>query len=103
MRQRHYRKMQDPTWREAERERSREKWREYGSGWAAVSPQQRAANIAVGNAVRDGRLVPAKACEDCGHDFSEFRREGHHADYSKPLEVEWLCSLCHGKRHRSAA
>lgn len=100
MRARHREKMADGAWLEAERKRSREKFRKAGARWKKADPRHRAANTAVGNAVRDGRLVPADACEDCGHDFSEYRREGHHNDYGKPLDVEWLCALCHGKRHR---
>lgn len=102
-RQRHHEKMQDPEWRERERERSREKFARLGDTWAKTDPVKKAANTAVGSAVKRGDLIPADACEDCGHDFSEFRREAHHEDYDKPLDVEWLCSLCHGKRHRKAA
>lgn len=50
-------------------------------------------------AIRDG-LVRGEpdACEDCG--TTEQRLTIHHLDYSQPLEIEWLCTKCHGKRHR---
>jgi hypothetical protein len=104
-RDRHRTKITDREWRRRERERGRKKFK---AARAAGKIQRaaafkRAAHTAVGNAVRDGRLVPAKSCEDCGHDFTELRREAHHEDYTKPLEVRWLCALCHGKRHRIAA
>lgn len=34
-------------------------------------------------------------CRDCGSEKSE----AHHEDYSKPLEVIWLCRGCHLKLH----
>ncbi len=50
------------------------------------------------NAVRDGKLVKPKACQWCG--VENKRLEKHHEDYSKPLEVLWLCAACHGKTRR---
>ena len=55
------------------------------------------AHKAVRAAVRRGELIRPKFCEDC--DGAPARIEAHHEDYSKPLEVDWLCRLCHQKRH----
>jgi hypothetical protein len=45
-------------------------------------------------AIRDGRLI-RKACQICGN----LKAEGHHDDYDRPLEVQWLCKSHHGKLH----
>ena len=66
--------------------------------WQASNPIKRAANIMVGNAVRDGRLSKPVSCEECG--ASNWRIHGHHEDYSLPLSVRWLCSPCHTEWHR---
>ena len=50
------------------------------------------ATTAVGTAIRYGQLVKPKECEGCGEVLP---LEGHHEDYSKPLEVVWLCNTCH--------
>lgn len=63
--------------------------------WAESSPERRAAHVIVGNAVRDGKLE-RRPCERCG----EIKAHAHHEDYSKPLDVIWLCRPCHGRRHR---
>ena len=59
-------------------------------------PQRNKARYDMSNAIRDGRLVRG-ACEKCG---TRQHVEGHHKDYNKPLEVNWLCRECHGKEHR---
>jgi len=63
-------------------------------------PVKRAANVAVSNALRDGRLV-RQPCQVCGAP----KAEAHHDDYTKPLQVRWLCFKhhreLHGNRHFS--
>jgi hypothetical protein len=61
-------------------------------------PVKRAARVAVGNAVRDGRLVKGH-CVELGP-ACQGRIEAHHKDYAKPLEVEWRCSAHHGIVHQ---
>lgn len=45
-------------------------------------------------AIKRGEIV-RQPCEKCGDPISE----GHHDDYSKPLEVRWLCKTHHMKVH----
>ena len=67
------------------------------SRWVEKNPIKRAAQIMVGNAVRDGRLNKPKSCESCG--ISPKRLHGHHDDYAQPLVVRWLCPKCHKVWH----
>jgi hypothetical protein len=64
-----------------------------------LTPKEYAANpslarIAVSNARRTGTLI-ALPCQECGAK----RVHAHHEDYSKPLEVIWLCPTHHSMRH----
>lgn len=47
--------------------------------------------------VRRGHMVKPEKCEQCGNSYGKVH--AHHNDYSKPLEVQWLCDLCHRHRH----
>ena len=55
-------------------------------------------------ALRKGFLVRPDRCGDCEREGSI---HGHHPDYTKPLDVKWLCPYCHmsknhTKEHRAA-
>lgn len=64
--------------------------------YSASNPLRRVAHTAVGNAIRDGKLLRSP-CEICGsHDHVH----AHHDDYTKPLNVRWLCRACHVEWHR---
>jgi hypothetical protein len=77
-------------WHRENRDRSNEISRE----WARRNPEKREAQIKLGNALRDGRLE-RQPCEVCG----SLKVEGHHDDYSKPLDVRWLCCAHHAEHH----
>ncbi len=60
-------------------------------------PMTYAAHVITGNAIRDGKLFQASNCSVC--DSTE-KIEGHHDDYTKPLEIRWLCKKCHKEWHK---
>ena len=64
--------------------------------WRQQNPAKRKAHIIVSNAIRDGKLT-RMPCEIC---FSD-NGQAHHSDYSKSLEVRWLCVGCHSLIHKS--
>lgn len=61
-------------------------------------PMKRAAHVIVGNAIRDGALRKPEAYESCG---GNHKIEAHHDNYTKPLDVRWLCEKCHKEWHRA--
>jgi hypothetical protein len=64
---------------------------------AKLHPERRKARVMFGNAVRDGRVTPWPVCAvpEC-----ERKPEGHHPDYSRPLDVVWLCTKHHRQAHQ---
>jgi hypothetical protein len=44
-------------------------------------------------AINNGELVRSKKCQICSS--KKGKMDGHHHDYSKPLDVIWVCKECH--------
>lgn len=67
----------------------------YIKGRREKFPEMYKAHTAVGNALRDGKIFkePCLFCE------ATENIHGHHRDYSKPLDVVWLCAKCHQRLH----
>jgi hypothetical protein len=59
-------------------------------------PEAKVAHDAVKVALKSGQLTRLP-CERCG---TKALVQAHHDDYTKPLEVQWLCPAHHGERHR---
>lgn len=47
-------------------------------------------------AIRRGKVERPDHCESCG---KPCKPQGHHHDYDKPLDVQWLCFACHRAEH----
>jgi len=87
-----------PLFKEKKRLRnSRPNVRKYNSDYIRRIPKNiRSARRKVATEIEAGRLQRLP-CEVCG----EVRTEAHHADYSRPLSVTWLCRKHHVEIERS--
>ncbi len=61
--------------------------------WRKAHPDRKNAQQTLNRAVRTGK-VKKQLCWVCGE-----KAEAHHPDYSKPLDVVWLCTMHHRQTH----
>ena len=81
-------------------EKYREKTRARVSRYKRENREKARAHLAVHRAVVRGHLKRPSECSACG--ATGVAIQGHHDDYSRPLDVRWLCAACHGKVHRAS-
>lgn len=82
---------QSRKYRQEHKEEIRNSTRKYRKN----NPEKYRAHQLVLYAMRRGTLL-RQPCEKCGAE----KAEAHHDDYSKPLDVRWLCHSCHIKWHK---
>ena len=75
---------------------NKEKHQANATKWKRNNPEKAKAHQYVLWAVRLDVLKKPEVCANCK---MKVRLDAHHQDYSKPLEVEWLCRLCHMHQH----
>lgn len=79
----------------------REKREAASRAWSLSNPDKRKVHRVTRRAKASGKIPTKTACEFCKN--SESKIEMHHDDYSKPLEVRWLCVGCHRSWHSHLA
>jgi hypothetical protein len=88
--------------REAVRAWSRASIKRLGRRYKPPSDAIRARTV-LNKAVRRGQIT-RQPCEVCGESPTNHNGtsgvQAHHDDYSKPLDVRWLCTFCHAAHHR---
>ena len=99
------------------RNKNKEKIRDYYRKWYAENGRNRAANYMeiileyqqkypervrarcrLAYALKKGKIKLPLKCEKCG---KEGRVNAHHVNYSKALDIQWLCYSCHKLEHIS--
>lgn len=69
---------------------------EYNKRFMAKNHDKWLARKRVEKALYYGKIFRPNHCEHCG---AITVIQAHHADYSKPLDVIWVCESCHQKIH----
>jgi len=115
-RKKYYKKNRDiilarnKKWRDNNRNKCNEQNRRYNSKFPEKSknsyikyttkfPEKRKAIEKLKNAIRAKKIKRPSVCEFCKKPNHIIH--GHHEDYNKPLDVIWLCPLCHSRIHKS--
>lgn len=74
----------------------KEEQNRFGSGLAKEEREKRVKARSILNHYLRDKKIERPGCEVCGNEKSE----AHHDDYTKPLEVKWLCLKHHRLYHK---
>lgn len=74
------------------------KYKEQKKEWAKRNKNKRNAHNKIKRALQKGVILKPDKCQICGK--TNCNIQGHHYDYTKPLNVLWVCCECHGKLHK---
>lgn len=69
--------------------------KELNKAWRDADARRRKCHLKVKAEIAAGRLV-RQPCVRCGNE----KTHAHHEDYDKPIDVVWLCAVCHKQRHK---
>lgn len=81
------------------RAENKDKIRDYKIKYKSDNPKKHNSHVRVSLAIKSGDLIKPLSCECCGV-FTE-ALHAHHCDYNKPLDVNWLCHICHADWHKN--
>lgn len=82
-------------YREYDKNRGSRQGSSYCKEYRKKYPNKYKAHTMIKNAIRSKKLVPESCCM-CG---AQENTHAHHDDYSKPLNIRWLCPSCHRYWH----
>lgn len=74
---------------------NRERLNEYQKDWYQKNKEKRRAHVILRRAILSGNLMRPESCSEC---YKKCKPDGHHHDYSKPLDVIWICRACHSRK-----
>lgn len=77
------------------RNNNRERYNQYSRDYNLYHPLEKKARGILYRAILAGTVVKPELCQGCN---KAKPLQGHHEDYTQPLEVEWLCKDCHEVR-----
>jgi len=77
-----------------------EQCQEYTKNWKKDNPQKARAHKIINDAVYRKKINKPQHCQMCGQVTPRHLLNGHHEDYSKPMDVKWLCHQCHVNIHQ---
>ena len=69
--------------------------------WRKRNPEKVKVSALLRMAVRKSILYKPDKCSKCKRKIDKRGLQAHHSDYTKPLDVVWVCRKCHGFLHRN--
>lgn len=78
---------------------NREKVSEIQKKYRRRNGDRTRARAGLNNAIKRGEVERLTWCQLCGRNVPQKLVEAHHADYSQPLSVVWLCKSHHHQVH----